>query len=190
MTEGPSKFDCFLSHNSRDKSQARHLAEQLRAAGLSVWLDEEHLPLGRPWQPELEAAIRGARAVLVLIGAHGLGPWEHKEMRMAVNLATQIEMPVIPVLASNAPPSSELPAFLLDLTGVDLRPKSESDAPSGLDRLIQGLKSASGDGAPASRCRPELQDDHAALKAAYAEEKQRLLAGQDVTEIRQHVLAL
>ena len=37
------EFDCFLSHNSRDKPAARALAARLRDKGVSVWLDEEQL---------------------------------------------------------------------------------------------------------------------------------------------------
>jgi len=34
------QFDVFLSHNAKDKSRVRRLAERLRQAGLWVWLNE------------------------------------------------------------------------------------------------------------------------------------------------------
>lgn len=67
-------FDCFLSHNSKDKPEVRVLAANLRAAGVTVWLDEERLTPGLPWLPLLESRIRASGSVAVLVGADGLGP--------------------------------------------------------------------------------------------------------------------
>jgi len=43
ITMDRGEFDCFLSHNSRDKPAARALTARLRERGISVWLDEEQL---------------------------------------------------------------------------------------------------------------------------------------------------
>ncbi|AUB83479.1 toll/interleukin-1 receptor domain-containing protein [Candidatus Thiodictyon syntrophicum] len=111
MPDGET-FDCFLSHNSRAQPAVRALAAQLRDRGLTVWLDEEQLRPGLPWQPLLESGIRAARSVAVLVGADGLGPWEQKEMRAALSLAVKDGRPVIPVLLADAPAAPELPLFL------------------------------------------------------------------------------
>lgn len=79
MMTGDETFDCFLSHNSKDKFAVRALAEELRSAGISVWLDEEQLRPGVPWHPLLESGIHASRSVAVLVGKDGLGPWEPKE---------------------------------------------------------------------------------------------------------------
>lgn len=76
-------FDCFLSHNSRDKPAVCALPQTLRAHECSVWLDEEQLRPGVPWQSELENAIKASRSIAVLVGADGLGPWEDDELRAA-----------------------------------------------------------------------------------------------------------
>ncbi len=128
-------FDCFLSHNSRDKPAVRNLAQALKARGLRPWLDEEQLAPGLPWQPLLQSGIRASTAVAVLIGADGLGPWQDEELREALSLAVRDSRPVIPVLLPDAPAVPELPPFLAGRTWVDLR----RDQEAGLDRLVWGI---------------------------------------------------
>jgi nucleotide-binding universal stress UspA family protein len=77
----PDSPDVFLSHNSRDKPAVRELAAALRARGLSVWLDEDSLLPGEPWQKTLEEVLERAGAGAVLVGRDGLGPWEDFEER-------------------------------------------------------------------------------------------------------------
>jgi hypothetical protein len=132
-------FDCFLSHNSRDKPAVRALAEALRARGISVWLDEEQLRPGVPWQPLLESGIRASRSVVVLVGADGLGPWESEEMRAALSLAVRDKRPAIPTLLADAPAQPELPLFLQERTWVDLRSQVVPSGVSALDCLVWGI---------------------------------------------------
>jgi hypothetical protein len=49
------EFDVFLSHNSKDKQAVRELKLLLSANRLAVWLDEDELQPGIPWQQLLEA---------------------------------------------------------------------------------------------------------------------------------------
>jgi hypothetical protein len=132
-------FDCFLSHDSRDKPAVRALAKTLREREISVWLDEEQLRPGRPWQPQFESAIRASRSVAVLVGADGLGPWEEEEMHVALALAVEQDLPVIPVLLADAPTVPELPRFIEGRTWVDLRPNAEPGSLPALERLIWGI---------------------------------------------------
>jgi hypothetical protein len=96
-------FDCFLSHNSRDEPAVRALAAALRVRGVRVWLDKDELRPGIPWMSLLEAGIRAARSVAVLVGTDGLGPWEDEETQAALRLAVRDKRPVIPVLLPDAP---------------------------------------------------------------------------------------
>lgn len=135
----PKKFDCFLSHNSQDKPAVRTLAKELRAHGISVWLDEERLRPGIPWQPLLESGIDASHSVAVLVGADGLGPWEQMEMRAALSLAVEREIPVIPVLLPDAPTKPRLPLFLRNFTWVDLRQRVDAGSITPIGLLIWGI---------------------------------------------------
>jgi CHASE2 domain-containing sensor protein len=135
-------FDVFLSHNGKDKPVVRELAAALQARGLRPWIDEDELHPGRPWEPELERMIVEARAVAVLIGKDGLGPWEEVEMRAGLKLEVERHKPetVIPVLLPGAPEKPNLPLLLSLKTWVDLR---DGLTERGLDRLtwaITGVK--------------------------------------------------
>ncbi len=137
-TTDTGTFDCFLSDNGRDKPAVRALAAALRERGISVWHDEECLRPGIAWQPLIESAIRSSRSVAVLVGADGRGPWESEEMRVALRLAVDSQLPVIPVLLIDAPAEPKLPLFLQGRTWVDLR-AADSDTLPALDRLIWGI---------------------------------------------------
>lgn len=129
-------YDVFLSHNSKDKPAVREVERLLSANGLVVWLDEDELRPGIPWQNLLEEGIRTSRSVAVLVGKDGLGPWEDEEMQGALRLAANDKRPVIPVLLSGAPKRPELPMFLGNRTWVDLRTGLTDD---GLAKLIWGI---------------------------------------------------
>jgi hypothetical protein len=129
-------FDVFLSHNSKDKPTVRQLTQASQARGLEVWLDEEQLVPGRPWQEALEEIIQTTRTAAVLVGKDGLGPWEIPEMRACLSEFVNRKLPVIPVLLPNAPAKPELPLFLRAFTWVDLRGGLTDD---GLDRLEWGI---------------------------------------------------
>jgi hypothetical protein len=132
-------FDCFLSHNSKDKPAARALAARLRAVGLSVWLDEDELPPGHAWQPGLESGIRASRSIAVLVGGQGMGAWQDQEVQFALNLAVRDRRLVIPVLLPGSPEPADLPPGLAIRTWVDLRPDGNGDDSTAFDRLIWGI---------------------------------------------------
>ncbi|TAN50522.1 MAG: toll/interleukin-1 receptor domain-containing protein [Methylococcaceae bacterium] len=133
-------FDVFLSHNSQDKPVVRELTQKLETRGLRVWLDEEQLIPGRPWQAALETAIKEAKTAAVLIGANGLGPWETPEMHAFLQQTVSQKLPVIPVLLPGAPTAQELPLLLQSFTWVDLRDGMTEPALNKLEWGITGVK--------------------------------------------------
>lgn len=134
-----AEHDCFPSHNSRDEPATRALAARLRAAGVSVWMDNEALRPGIEWQPGLEAGIRAAKSIAVLIGSRGMGRWQDQEVQVALNLAVRDRRPVIPVLLPGAPDAADLPAGLAIRTRVDLRPDANAHDGAAFDRLVWGI---------------------------------------------------
>jgi hypothetical protein len=133
---GSQGFDVFLSHNSKDKPAVRQLKERLIERNLTVWLDEDELRPGVPWQQLLEDGIRDSRSIAVLLGESGIGPWEDEEMMVALRLAVKDKRPVIPVLLPDAPDGVKLPMFLGNRTWVDLRPQVTT---KNLDQLVWGI---------------------------------------------------
>jgi hypothetical protein len=137
MSEDPQRlFDVFLSHNSADKPAVRALAKELKKRELTVWLDEEQLAPGRPWQCALEEIIATVRTAAILVARDGVGPWQDKEMHACLAQCVEREIPVIPVLLPGAPTKPELPLFLTEYTWVDLR---DGLTEQGLDALCWGI---------------------------------------------------
>ena len=129
-------FDVFLSHNSRDKPAVRELAQRLAQHGIRVWLDEDQLIPGRPWQALLEKGIEQSSTGAVLVGKDGLGPWEDEEMQALLRHAATEGKPVIPVLLPGAKNKPKLPIFLGNRTWVDLR---GGFSERGIKRLVWGI---------------------------------------------------
>ncbi len=121
MPQDATRYDVFLSHNSRDKPAVELLAQRLRAADLEPFLDKWHLIPGEPWQEALEEALTASATCAVFLGAGGISPWENEEMRAALEERAQNPgYRVIPTLLPDAtmPASEELPRFLRRLTWV------------------------------------------------------------------------
>ncbi|HZF12083.1 MAG TPA: SUMF1/EgtB/PvdO family nonheme iron enzyme [Thermoanaerobaculia bacterium] len=133
----PNRIEVFLSHNGTDKPAVRELAAALRARDLEVWLDEDSLLPGEPWQKALEEVLATAGAGAVLVGQDGLGPWEDFEMRALLSQFVARGLLVIPVLLPGSPEKPELPLFLREFTWSDLR---AGMTPAALDRLVDGIR--------------------------------------------------
>lgn len=120
-TSSSPNFDVFMSHNSADKPAVRRLSGTLADKGVRVWLDEEQLPPGRPWQPLLEKQISEIRAAAVCVGPNGIGPWQDVETRAFLSEFVRRGAPVIPVLLPDSPAVPDLPLFLQQMTWVDMQ---------------------------------------------------------------------
>lgn len=70
----------FISFNSLDEAIVGELVAQLKAAGVAVLWDREHLPRQGRWQAELYAMIQRAGSALIFCGAHGPGQWQEEEI--------------------------------------------------------------------------------------------------------------
>ncbi|AUB84127.1 hypothetical protein THSYN_26445 [Candidatus Thiodictyon syntrophicum] len=165
----PESFNVFLSHNSRDKPAVRQLAQALQARGLKVWLDEEELVPGRPWQEAVERIIQSVHTAAVLVGRDGLGPWEVPEMRACLSQCVTRRLPVIPVLLPDAPVEPALPLFLQAFTWVDLRAGLTDD---GLNRLEWGITGLKPNGLPSPRLSPAMRGSEQSAVDANAPEPQ------------------
>ncbi len=135
-------FDVFLSHNSEDKPLVELLARRLEdEAQLKPWLDKWHLIPGQPWQEGLEQALEQSLTCAVFIGPSNISPWEHEEMRSALDRRVhEADFRVVPVLLPGAsmPERGAMPRFLSRLTWVDFRSADGIDDTNVFHRLVAG----------------------------------------------------
>jgi WD40 repeat protein len=137
-----SGIDLFLSYHSADRAPVLELDEALRARGVSTFLDRHQLVAGLLWPEALEKGLAECHAVAVLIGPHGMGEWQKREMYCALDRQVQErsqgkDLPVIPVLLPDVGEPER--GFLSLNTWVDLRRGArDAEAIESLLRAVRG----------------------------------------------------
>ncbi|MGB7056318.1 MAG: TIR domain-containing protein [Geitlerinemataceae cyanobacterium] len=137
MTNQPY-FDVFLAHNSQDKPQVRAIAAKLKRRGLKVWLDEEQIPPGRPFQDVIQQALQNVRCAAIFISPKGLGKWQVLESRSLLTRFVDADIPVIPILLPGVEGIPEDLLFLKELNYVKF--ESGIDDIEALDKLESGIR--------------------------------------------------
>jgi len=140
-----AKYDVFLSYHRADEAAVRQVAGYLATnVGLEVFFDQWNLIPGEPWQEAIEEALAEAASCAVFIGTRGIGPWEHEEMRVAIDRRVgDRDFRVIPVLLPGARRGDRgrLPSFLTRATWVEFRQELEEQRV--LTRLVAGIRGRS-----------------------------------------------
>jgi hypothetical protein len=139
MSGGPL---LFLSHSGVDTEPARELKRRLlaspeaMAANLKIWFDKDDLVPGRDWQEQLEDAIATrSTAFAVVVGTSGVVNWVDREVRLALNRATEDKnYRFIPVL-SRPDLYASLPPFARQFQGVHVPSEDEHE----LGKLLRAV---------------------------------------------------
>jgi hypothetical protein len=125
----------FLCHSSGDKPAVRTLYQQLRAAGIQPWFDEEDLLPGQEWRTEIPRVVRATDVVLVCLSRSSVdrAGYAQKEIKLALDVAD--EQPegsifLIPVKLEECP----MPDRLSHLHWVNLF------AERGYEQLLRALR--------------------------------------------------
>ena len=102
----------FISYQHGDRDLARQLAEGLKDAGLTVWIDEEELLIGSSLIEQLATAVEGVDYFLALVSPESVNSrWCQKEISMALTDGIGREgVQVLPVRVGDV----EMPASLRD----------------------------------------------------------------------------
>lgn len=123
--------DVFLSYAREDTKFMKRLQEDLGAARLDVWTDENLEPGSQPWQEAIEEAIEQSCCLVVILSPHSKGsPWVRKEITYA---RTQ-EVRVFSVLARGNKDN----AVQIDLIA-DQWLDARKDYRGAIQKLIQGI---------------------------------------------------
>ena len=100
----------FLSHSHQDKSFARRLASDVRAAGHIVWIDEAEIKIGDSLIEKIREGIDEVDYVAALLSLASIeSQWVKKELDIAMNKEIEEKrVLVLPLLLDDV----ELPGFL------------------------------------------------------------------------------
>ena len=124
----------FLSHRTADLVLARQLADDLRTAGHTVWLDDDEVGVGDSIVEEIEKGIGGATYLVLCLSSFGVtAPWTAREwMSTLARQLNGVNVKILPVRLTG----HEVPAVLADLRHADL----VADWGTGLAELTAALK--------------------------------------------------
>jgi len=94
------RWDVFISHASDDKAAvAIPIAEELRRAGLTVWIDAHELTLGDSLRAKIDEGLGHSRfGVVILSEAFFAKDWPGRELNALVALDSKNRKVLLPVL--------------------------------------------------------------------------------------------
>ena len=101
MRTGP----VFISHSSRDAALAHELVAALEASGVACWISGRDVGPGQNFQEAIVAAIRGGRAMVVLVSAAANAS---DEVKKELALASAAGVAVYPVRLGAVVPNAAL----------------------------------------------------------------------------------
>ena len=122
----------FISHASPDAALAQRVVAALEAAGISCWLAARDVAPGANFQEEIVRAIRTAAAMVLVFSAHTN---RSGEMKKELALASQRDIPVIPLRVAQAAPDDAFAYELATRQWVDLAPDEAAALRQVADRL-------------------------------------------------------
>jgi adenylate cyclase len=86
--------EIFISYSRKDSAHALALAEQLRASGMGVWIDQRGIEAATSWSGEIADAIRAAKAFVLLLSASST---ESPNVKKELGVATEVGCSLVPI---------------------------------------------------------------------------------------------
>jgi len=86
--------DIFISYSRRDSEQALSLAEQLRAAGMTIWIDQHGIEADTSWSKEIVSAIKSCKAFCLLLSDASIASMN---VVKETSLASEFKRVIIPI---------------------------------------------------------------------------------------------
>jgi hypothetical protein len=123
----------FISYNHGDRDFVDRLARQLVRSRVNVWLDRWELKVGDSLISNVQSAISGASALLVILSQSSVqSEWCKKELNAGlVRELSERRVLVLPVVSEEC----EIPLFLKDKLYADFRDNFDN----GLQEVLIGL---------------------------------------------------
>ena len=121
----------FISHSNQDSSITLFVADTLRRAGISAWVDFENIRGGADWLCEIEAGIQRCDALVVVLSeSSAKSVWVERECLYA----WQLGKPVFTALVADI----LIPLHLINIQYCDLR----NEPAEGMARLVESIERA------------------------------------------------
>ena len=111
--------ETFISYSRQDKEFALEFAREMKAAGLSVWLDQLDIPTGARWDDEVESALGECTVFLIILTPASVSSENVKD---EIGYAIDHRKRIMPVLLKECAIPLRLRRFqYVDFTGIEFR---------------------------------------------------------------------
>ncbi len=131
----------FLSYSRHDQAFAIRFANDLKAGGVDVWVDQFNIAIGQNWDREVEAAVRKCDGFIVILSSHSVSSENvADEVAVAINGAKHI----IPILHEKC----TLPMRLARMQFID----ATANYPDALQRCVTLILGKHADEGVATSC--------------------------------------
>ena len=133
--------DVFISYSSNDQDRVVKLADKLRSAGVSIWVDESGIGAATLWSQEIAEAINECKVLVLMVTSKSVAS---ENVVKEVSLAAEQRKKILPVILE----PTEIPKSLqyhlagiqhLDVGGMAVSESAEEVLPA-LQRLL-GMES-------------------------------------------------
>ncbi len=126
----------FISYARADAWAVLPLAEELRARGITVWVDSRDIPAAARWSSEIVDAIGNASAVLLCLSKRAVAS---SHVRRELSVAGETSKAIVPIYLE---PTVLPPDFLYYLTGIQAINLANEPPGAAVDRIIKVLHEA------------------------------------------------
>ncbi|MDM8536235.1 toll/interleukin-1 receptor domain-containing protein [Desulfobacterales bacterium HSG17] len=102
----------FISYADEDSQTAKRLYQDLKQAGIPVWMDKESLLPGQRWQIEIKKAVQNSDYFLALLSSNSVSKrgFIQKELKLAFEVLDSMpssEIFLIPAMIDECSPTDE-----------------------------------------------------------------------------------
>lgn len=128
-------YDVYICYDEVDEIEVMSIGEKLKTEGILPWFDILEVKPGTPEKRRQEQQIRKIPAAAVFVGQHKIVDRQELQMYSFIDEFIDREIPVIPVVLTNAPKDLRLPPYLGNFGRVDFR----RSVPKPMEQLIWGI---------------------------------------------------
>ncbi len=130
-------FDVFISYANSDRDVAERLVSALRASNVSGWLDKADIAAGDSIPSAVRAALKGSKAVLVLLSPRSL---QSEWVQFEIGAAEALGKKIVPVIVSGEHLEKQFPAILGNRQWIDARHQSHEDVVRDIERSLESAQ--------------------------------------------------
>ncbi len=136
MPHNPNATDAevFISYSSRDRERVLFIADQLAAAGVSVWVDRHKISGATRWAAEIVRGIKSCKVFLLMCSDGAMGSWA---VNQELQVAGECQKTLLPLIIERTSFPDQMLYFLAGWQWIEVL-----DHPVGewLQQLLQVLQ--------------------------------------------------